>query len=178
MGEKIMKKLNFGCGSIQPKGWDNIDIEDFGQEFVGTIDLFAENTYDIIVAHASVQQFEWHDIVNQLKELHRILKPGGVIRISLPDIVRGFEFYQNGDSRFFPNSEEFLDEKFSAWLTWYSTSKSLMTERALMMKLRDAGFSEWKSARFLQSEYFTEPPIYIIQLDTRQGEFYFVEAKK
>lgn len=31
-----MKRANLGCGSIQPEGWDNIDIEDRGQEFFFT----------------------------------------------------------------------------------------------------------------------------------------------
>ena len=75
-----------------------------------------------------------------LLEFHRVLKPGGVIRISLPDIVSGFEAYKNNNISFFPNSEDNLDIRFSAWLTWYSQSVSLLTDKALQDKLSVIGF--------------------------------------
>jgi hypothetical protein len=46
-----MRRLNFGCGSIQPAGWENVDREDFGQPHLGSTSLFDDNTFDIIVAH-------------------------------------------------------------------------------------------------------------------------------
>src|SRR6476469_7430783 len=129
MGTSIMsemRKLNFGAGSIMPPDWSNVDVEDFGQEYVGSTELFANNTFDIAVAHCSLQITEFHDIEKILTELHRILKPGGVLRISLPDIVRGFQAYQAGDIDWLPNGETDIDERFSAWLTWYSTTRTLM----------------------------------------------------
>lgn len=171
-----MRKLNFGCGSIQPKDWVNVDKDEEFSTWKHTKG-FDQNIFDIIVAHAVVQQFEWHEMVDQLKELHRILKPGGVIRISLPNILRGFDFYNQQDRRFFPNGEEDLDDKFSAWLTWYSTSKTLLTPKALAHKLMEAGFHDWRIVDFQQSG-FLDALSEILELDTRQGEFYFVEAIK
>jgi hypothetical protein len=39
---------------------------------------------------------------------------------------------------FFPNSEDNLDRRFSSWLTWYSTSVSLLTDKALEYKMHDS----------------------------------------
>src|SRR4051812_19569505 len=111
-----MRKLNFGAGSIQPADWSNCDIEDFGQEDVGSTELYADNTFDIAVAHCSLQITPYHDIEKILTELHRILKPSGVLRISLPDIVRGFQAYGEGDIDWLPNGEDNIEERFSAWL--------------------------------------------------------------
>lgn len=170
----MIKKLNFGCGTIQPQGWDNVDKEVFGQLFVGSTDIFDNDTYDVIVAHASIQCTEWHSIPALLKELHRILKPGGILRISLPDIYTGFKAWESGVREFFPNSEEHIDEKFSAWLTWYSTTKSLLTPTALRLKLMEAGFDPASIFRVKFGQGSKESA----ELDTRKDEFYFMEARK
>ena len=177
-----MKKLNFGCGSIQPKDWDNVDADvsfapavDPGNYYSSTEDL-PDNSYDIIVAHASIQQIPWHELVTVLRDLHRLLAAGGVLRISLPDINKGFEAYQKDDISFFPNGEGKIDDRFSAWLTWYSTSKTLLTQQALLNKLVEAGFSRVvpSSYRMSAGQY----PHDTCALDTRENEFFFVEAFK
>lgn len=175
-----MKKLNFGCGSIQPKDWTNVDHD---LEFVKdpkrevplwtTTKTFHDDEFDIIVAHAVVQQFEWHEMVDELKELRRILKPGGLLRISLPDILEGFEAYKRDDIAWFPNGEEKIDDRFAAWLTWYSTSKTLLTEHALINKLFEAGFLHIIPSSFGES---TVPEA--AELDTRENEFFFLEVTK
>lgn len=172
-----MNKLNWGCGSIQPDDWTNVDKDaSFYQgkpNFWPGTDKFANESYDIIVAHASLQQVEWHQIVDQLKEFYRLLKPGGIVRISLPDIVAGFNHYIGDDDSWFPNAEINVDDRFSAWLTWYSTSKSLMTEHSLVNKLFEAGFLQVAPSNFGQS-IVPEAAM----LDTRRNEFFFVEAVK
>jgi predicted SAM-dependent methyltransferase len=179
-----MLKLNFGCGSIQPKGWWHVDkdyktFQTLAPEapiIHDSTSLMADNFFDIIVAHAVVQQFEWHETVKELKELYRILKPGGVIRISLPDIEAGFINFRESNIDWFPNGEEDLHDRFCAWLTWYSTSKTLFTRKAIINKLAEAGFKYIFPVGFME----TDRPEYLeaVELDTRDGEFYFIEAQK
>lgn len=175
-----MKKLNWGCGSIQPKDWDNVD-KDYNfyngtdQNFYSGTQDMADNTYDIIVAHCSVQMIEWHELITTLHQLLRVLKPGGTLRISLPDIKQGFREYAKGNKMWFPNSEENIDDRFSAWLTWYSTSKTLLTSEALIQKLKAAGFYGAYYCGFKQTACDNKE---IVELDTRENECYFVEATK
>jgi hypothetical protein len=89
--------------------------------------------------------------------------------------VSGFEAYKNNNINFFPNSEDDLDKRFSAWLTWYSQSASLLTPKALEYKLYDSGFSSVSKTEFKVTAYSNEK---IYELDTREHEFYFMEAKK
>lgn len=189
-----MNKLNFGCGSIQPQGWYNVDKDSAFQQYspgtpftLQTTENFSDSFFDIIVAHAVIQQIEWHVLVDQLKELRRILKPGGVLRISLPDILAGFYAYTLQNKKFFPNGEEDLDARFSAWLTWYSTSVTLLTPKALLDKLIEAGFKEAGLAGFNRNWLGLDKTIatsakYIcteaLELDTREHEFFFMEARK
>lgn len=171
-----MRKLNFGCGSIQPEGWDNIDMEDFGQRFVGGFEILESDTYDIVVAHCALQINGYNEYEEMLKNFLRILKRGGVLRVSLPDIEAGFEALQAGDKDWFPNGETNLDDKFSNWLTWYSTSKSLLTPQAMINRLHEAGFYEAHQAQFGETWYkhAQSSP----ELDDRKNEVYFVEAIK
>lgn len=171
----LMRKLNFGCGSIQPEGWDNIDMEDFGQSLVGGFELLPDNEYDIIVAHCALQINGYNEYDEMLQGFLRILKPGGVLRISLPDILEGFYQYQEGNMRWFPNKERTIDERFSNWLTWYSTSKSLLTPGALKRKLKENDFKPSYQLGFKQTEQENKE---IIELDDRENECYFMEATK
>ena len=167
--------INFGCGSIQPSDWLNIDLDpEFNTEHKD-LKLIPDSSCDILVCHAIICCVKYHDIEKVLLEFYRVLKPGGVVRISLPDIVSGFDAYKNNNIDFFPNSENDLDKRFSAWLTWYSQSASLLTDKALQYKLQDSGFSSVSKTEFKQTVYSNEK---IYELDTREHEFYFVEAKK
>jgi predicted SAM-dependent methyltransferase len=168
-----MRRLNFGCGSIQPADWENVDREDFGQPHLGSTSLFDDNTFDIIVAHCSLQLTEYDDVAAVLGDLHSILKTGGVLRVSLPNITAGFSAFERGDIDWFPNSEPNLDDRFSNWLTWYSTTRSLWTVNAIIHRLYEAGFVKVELCEFGRSGVAGAE-----QLDTREGECFFVEALK
>jgi SAM-dependent methyltransferase len=54
----------------------------------------------MIVAHHSLQMIRFDDLPRALAELRRVLKVGGVLRISVPDGGRAVEDYFNDDERF------------------------------------------------------------------------------
>lgn len=171
----MLRKLSFGCGSVQKEGWYNLDQEDFGQQFIGSSDLFPDEHFDIIVAHCSLQMNEWHSINNALKDLHRIIKTGGVLRISLPDMLRGFRAYQENDLDWFPNSGIDVDEKLSGWVNWFSTSKTLLTPNELARRLFGAGFIKVMKMPFWKSVL---GPNEITELDSRENECFIIESIK
>lgn len=167
--------INFGCGSIQPSDWVNVDIDPEFNTKYKNLHLIPDNSCDMIVSHATICGIDYHEIKKIFIDFHRILKPSGVVRISLPNILAGFNAYTNNDIDFFPNSEDNLDRRFSAWLTWYSTSKTLLTEKALEYKLNDSGFKNISHVKFKETVYSNSK---IYELDTREHEFYFMEAMK
>ncbi len=82
-----MSKLNFGCGKNVKKGYINADITSF-EGVDKTFDFnifpypFSDNEFDEILADNILEHLD--DIPMVMKELHRISKPGGEIRIIVP----------------------------------------------------------------------------------------------
>lgn len=84
-----LRKLQFGSGKNILSGWLNTEI----LPYPGTVymDLlkklpFGENTFNYIYTEHVISSFEYEQALRWMKECHRILKPGGKIRIATPDL--------------------------------------------------------------------------------------------
>ena len=55
--------------------------------------------------------------------------PGGVLRLMVSDIVAGFYAWENHDVDWFPPDVRFpdVDSRFTTWLTWFGTHRSVFT---------------------------------------------------
>lgn len=168
-------KINFGCGVVQPKDWANVDNDPQYNAYYDSLKNIESNSVDMMVAHCSLQMTVYPALPDLLKELLRVLKPGATLRISLPDIIRGFKSYAENDISFFPNHEENLDDRFSGWINWYSTARTLILPTTLSRKLIDVGFSKVIRVDFKQTQC---EDFIICDLDTRENECYFLEAVK
>lgn len=82
-----MRKLNFGCGKEIKRGYINVDIIPF-EGVDTTLDFnvfpypFSDNEFDKILADNILEHLD--DIPAVMKELHRITKANGMIRIIVP----------------------------------------------------------------------------------------------
>ena len=87
------KKLNLGCGRFPKKGYINLDIDPNAKA-----DIFHDlskfpyplknSSFALIEADHILEHLS--DISEAMKELHRILKPGGKLIIRVPHFSRGF----------------------------------------------------------------------------------------
>lgn len=81
-------RLNLGCGTDIRSGWVNLDSSPGipGVDVVHDLDQlplpFADGTFEYILAQDVLEHLA--DPVATLRELHRILKPGGRLRIRVP----------------------------------------------------------------------------------------------
>ena len=87
MKQKNLKYLHIGCGdNVLPKPFINID----SRKKKGVLNLkayplkFKNNTFDLVYATHILEHFNKLKVLNVLKEWVRVLKPGGVLRISVP----------------------------------------------------------------------------------------------
>ena len=88
------KKLNLGCGSDIIKDWINLDIADIdGVDIIHDIEQlplpFDDNYFDFILCKDVLEHTEYIPI---LKDIHRILKPNGIVKIQIPHFTAANNF--------------------------------------------------------------------------------------
>lgn len=82
--------LNIGCGTTYHSEWVNLDMNPARPD-VRKIDLrqglpFPESVADVCYSSHVLEHLEQEDGVRFLRDVFRVLKPGGVVRIVVPDL--------------------------------------------------------------------------------------------
>jgi SAM-dependent methyltransferase len=177
-----IRRLNWGCGDWVPGGWINSDIkDDEGADLVCDIReglKLDSDSIDYAVSIHALPEFTCAEIVTVLRELRRVLKPGGVLRLALPDLLKGVDAYRRGDRDYFLIPDEdarSLGAKLVFQLLWYGYSKSTFTSEYIEEALLEAGFAKVQHCSFKQTK---SPWPEIVELDNRERESLFVEATK
>lgn len=91
--------LHIGCGDINVEGFINIDARPQPHVHIVTRNLFRlamipDNVADLIYMSHVLEHVSHREINTTLQELRRILKEGGVLRISVPDFDKIIDIYQ------------------------------------------------------------------------------------
>ena len=103
-------KLNLGAGFEVIEGWVSLDAQAGGT----TLNLLRPLPFDdasvdfAFLAHVLEHFYFPLEAFGVLREIRRILKPGGVLRIIVPDIGQCLLAYASGDRQFFVRRDEAL----------------------------------------------------------------------
>lgn len=93
-----MKKLHLGCGKRDFPGFINVDLADYPhihhRRSVDDLSLFDEDSVDLIYASHVFEYFKLSDVSAVLKEWRRVLRPGGVLKLAVPDLQQLTAVYQ------------------------------------------------------------------------------------
>ena len=85
-----MNKLNIGCGDRFAKGWTNIDFHSSDASVTRVNILrglpYPEASFDVVYSSHVLEHFPRDTAGRMLKEMHRVLKPGGLVRVVVPDL--------------------------------------------------------------------------------------------
>lgn len=91
-----MIKLHLGCGKVDlgPE-WDHIDAQDYDHIRSHNVKKlqYKDSTVDMIYASHLIGYFDRKEVIKVFNEWHRVLKPGGVLRIATPDFWRLSQMY-------------------------------------------------------------------------------------
>lgn len=97
--KKIM--IHAGCGARDfGSDWIHIDRADFPHikyKDVTNLSQFKDNSVDLVYASHLICYFDREEIKDVLKEWHRVLKPGGTLRLATPDfdqMIRVYNMFQ------------------------------------------------------------------------------------
>jgi len=97
-------KLNVGCGPNLKDGWINIDMTDNADL---QLDLrepmpFAAESVSMVYSEHFFEHLEYPDQAHCfLKESLRVLQPGGLFSVGVPDTEWPLKSYVNGDEEYF-----------------------------------------------------------------------------
>lgn len=99
-----MKRLHLGCGTKHIEGFTNIDIRYLpGVDEVNNIRFlrnYQNNTVDLIYACHVLEHFSRWEYKNAISRWYEILKPGGVLRLAVPNFSAiATRYIQTGDLR-------------------------------------------------------------------------------
>lgn len=94
--------LHLGCGSRTIPGYLQVDVRKLPNvDIVSGIDTLAfadDNSVEVIYCCHVLEHISRMDIQKVLKEWYRVLKPGGILRISVPDFAQAVRIYlKTGD---------------------------------------------------------------------------------
>jgi len=85
-----MKLLNIACGNRTHKDWVNIDFHKSSKDVIPINALkmlpFKNNSFDYVYSGHFFEHISKKDANNLLKEIYRVLKKDGILRIVVPDL--------------------------------------------------------------------------------------------
>jgi hypothetical protein len=163
--------LHIGCGKGLLPGWVNIDIHPapLSMNVLRGLPFRAGSARHIFVSHFLEHLFFPRDVKPFLAELRRVLAPGGVVRIVVPDIEQCIDAYSARDQVFFGSRRETWDwwpenptrlEDFLAYAGagpepayLFESHKYGYDFETLQRILEDAGFIGTKRSSFMGSDH-------------------------
>lgn len=188
--------LHVGCGGIVHPGWLNTDL--YNSEADTYLNAtkrfpFQDHTFDRVFSEHMIEHLPLDKVRAFLNETYRVLRSGGFIRLSCPDLALYARNYIDRDEAFFAQLDAGLNharrkKPRSAWIL--KTHGALFISgvvkdfhrhywmydvETLSSCMREAGFRHVRQLSFGDSQ---DPAMRGIDLEERAFESLYVEARK
>jgi SAM-dependent methyltransferase len=141
--------VHLGCGEIVMPGYVNVDMLPLPHVHyvapVGRLKMFADESVDLLYACHVLEHVPRRALPPTLAEWRRVLKPGGLLRVSVPDfdLLLGMRQFEDGDV------SAILDPLMGSQSHRWDFHYCVYTAGYLGKLLADAGFSNvrpWDSS--------------------------------
>lgn len=179
MRQQTGVKLNIGCGPVLTEGWTGIDYRSPVADARCDIKRglpFQDGSCRYIFCEHVFEHLDLRELRRVLRECHRVLAPGGVLRIIMPDLAAYVRAYVENDHAFCQSLYQtslpraaMLNKVFRA-----TTHRFIHDYASIEAELLAAGFSSVYQSAFRQSAF---PELNIdLDLPHRIMESLYVEA--
>jgi SAM-dependent methyltransferase len=108
-GAAATHRLNIGCGDHPITGWTNLDLRygDVRMDLTWGLPLPDDSVEFAYSAHVLEHLTYREEALALVREIRRVLAPGGVLRLVVPDIEQCIRAYASGDEGFFAKRREY-----------------------------------------------------------------------
>jgi predicted SAM-dependent methyltransferase len=148
--------LHLGSASLRKPGWVNVDLIGHRGELAWNLSRplpFASDSADGIFHEHLIEHLTLKDGLGLNEECYRVLKPGGVLRIGVPDALAYARAYACGEPEFIeryrPGRPTPLLALLEAFYSW--GHKTMYDFELLLLLCRAAGFEQIEQRRFGES---------------------------
>lgn len=169
-----IEKLHLGCGAKEIPGWFHVDVLDFPhidhRGPVQDLSFIASGTVELIYASHVLEHFGRKTYMDVLREWRRVLKPGGILRLAVPDFGAAVMLYVSG--RLPRGIEDVRGLVCGGQRDQYDFHGMIFDEVSLSRALRDAGFSStrrwnWRTTEHAMIDDYSQA--YIPHMDKDNG---------
>ncbi|WXT99924.1 MAG: hypothetical protein Ctma_0630 [Catillopecten margaritatus gill symbiont] len=166
-------KLHLGCGKIYIDGFTHVDLQDLEhvdyQVPVNDLDFAENDSVELIYSAHVLEHFGRNEYKDVLKEWHRALKPGGMLRISVPSFDAIVKYYTQKDD----NLDLLLDLLIGGQKVGeYDYHKMIFNKKLLVKTLKEIGFNniqeyDWQKTEHSSIDDFSQA--YLPHMDKKHG---------
>jgi len=167
-------KLHLGCGPRHIPGFVHVDAQPAPHvDIVGPVErlTMGDNSVSLIYASHVLEHFGRHAYKTVLKEWFRVLKPGGVLRLSVPDFAACAAIYY--ESGLVDGLTGLVGLIVGGQRNEHDFHKMIFDEDFLRRELLDIGFREvrrwdWRATEHTSIDDFSQA--YIPHLNKENGK--------
>lgn len=133
--------VHIGCGKINSPEFINVDARPFAHVHIVTDDItslpdFSDGTVDLLYMCHILEHIKRNDLKDVLLEMKRVLKDGGVLRLSVPDFDKLIDVYNDSSKDINAISHQLMGGQDSE----YNIHYSVFNCRRLSNLLKEVGF--------------------------------------
>ena len=171
-------KLHLGCGHRYLPGYIHIDINntiphlDFCTK-IDDLQMFENNSVDEIYSCGAIGYYDPDERNKLFKEWHRVLKKGGVLRISVVDFEKQIEVYLQSNKNL--TSVGVLGPMFGIWLyedgqgvekkAYKKTAYDFITLKNVLLNFGFVDYKKYNWKEFLPLGYDDYSAAYVPHMD-------------
>lgn len=175
-------KLHLGCGKRYIPGFIHVDIRKLPHvDYVTSadkLDMFADNSVDLIYNCHVLEHFRRYQIEDVLREWYRVLKPGGILRLAVPDFEKLVEVYQKTKDLKLIMGPLFGRQDYPENTHYIVFDYAYLTELLTRVGFKNIHRYDWRQT--IHKDYDDFSQAYIPHMDKEQGTLISlnVEAEK
>jgi predicted SAM-dependent methyltransferase len=151
----MARKLHIGCGKVFIPGFFHVDVTAYDHVNhcgpVDRLDFLADDSVDLIYASHVLEHFGRHEVEGVLTEWRRVLRPGGILRLAVPDFAAVTEIYLKEGLK--DGASGLVGLACGGQRDDYDYHKMIFDEPLLTRFLKKVGFREVRRWDWRQTEH-------------------------